>query len=49
MMSIFDRLISASNTTNELNSFLKENIQELYDFLIVQSFTDLSRLITFIQ
>ena len=40
-MDIFDELIEASKSKNDLQLFLEDNIEELYDFLLTQSFLDL--------
>ncbi len=40
-MDIFDRLIDASKNKTDLQLFLEDNIEELYDFLLTQSFSDL--------
>jgi len=41
-MDIFDKLILASTNKGSLSSFIEDNTQELYDFLLTQSFEDLS-------
>lgn len=41
-MDIFDKLILASTNKESLSSFIEDNTQELYDFLLTQSFEDLS-------
>jgi ribosomal protein L11 methylase PrmA len=41
-MDIFDKLVSASTTKENLSSFLDDNIQELYDFLLTQKFEELN-------
>ena len=41
-MDIFDKLILASNNKDNLFAFIEHNTQELYDFLLTQSFEDLS-------
>lgn len=40
-MDIFDKLISESKANADLHLFLEDNIDELYDFLLTQSFSDL--------
>jgi|TARA_B110001450_G_C17664384_1_gene498831 hypothetical protein len=42
-MDIFDKLILASADEVQLSIFIKKNNQELYDFLLTQSFTELSK------
>lgn len=41
-MDIFDKLISVTTNKESLSIFIEDNIQELYDFLLTQSFADLS-------
>lgn len=40
-MDIFDKLISEPKSNTDLHLFLEDNIDELYDFLLTQSFSDL--------
>ncbi|MEI6066156.1 MAG: hypothetical protein WCP96_02355 [Methylococcaceae bacterium] len=40
-MDIFDKLLSESKVNADLHLFLEDNIDELYDFLLTQSFSDL--------
>lgn len=42
-MDIFDKLILASTDEVQLSIFIKKNNQALYDFLLTQSFTELSK------
>ncbi|WP_417559041.1 hypothetical protein [Mesoflavibacter zeaxanthinifaciens] len=42
-MDIFDKLILASTDEVQLSIFIKKNNQELYDFLLTQSFSELSK------
>ena len=42
-MDIFDKLMLASTDEVQLSVFIKENNQRLYDFLLTQSFTELSK------
>lgn len=41
-MDIFDKLISASYNKESLSAFIEDNTQEIYDFLLTQSFEDLT-------
>ena len=41
-MDVFDDLISASKDKENLAAFLEKNTQEIYDFLLIQSFKDLA-------
>ena len=41
-MDIFDNLILASTNKESLSAFIEDNSQDLYDFLLTQSFEDLS-------
>jgi 2-polyprenyl-3-methyl-5-hydroxy-6-metoxy-1,4-benzoquinol methylase len=41
-MDIFDKLISASSNKESLSAFIEDNTQEIYDFLLTQSFEDLT-------
>mgnify|MGYP006138809245 FL=1 len=42
-MDIFDKLMLASTDEVQLSIFIKKNNQVLYDFLLTQSFTELSK------
>jgi hypothetical protein len=42
-MDIFDKLILASTDEVQLSIFLEKNNQKLYDFLLTQSFSELSK------
>lgn len=41
-MDIFDKLILATANKESLSAFIEDNTQKLYDFLLTQSFEDLS-------
>ena len=41
-MDVFDELIESSDNKKELMLFLNNHIQALYDFILIQSFSDLS-------
>ena len=48
-MDIFDKLMLASTDEVQLSIFIKKNNQRLYDFLLTQSFTELSKSISKIE
>ena len=41
-MSVFDELIAASNSIENLSLFIEQNEDRLYDFFLTQNFSDLS-------